>query len=210
MNNLLEDLLFVVRHLRSPFSLAKWMVRNRKVALSFALYAIFPLIGFLLTLTLAMSYLLAVWIGVWFSVSLVAALLAWLISATSEWILGKYISFEYVFCAISSTQLVTIPLLLIGGFFAALGVGFVLHDLSLMMLFSGIGAMIAAPAIPAAFALLTLVFAAFKIDQNRLVRAVAIYMTLISITFGILTAFVGRGLLTSIYRPPFYTPLLFF
>lgn len=205
MDSLLTDLSFVFRHLLSPFSLAKWVVRNRKMELAFAFFAIFPISGLILTFLFTKNTNLAVWIGLMLGSILLSLLVSWIISATSDRILGRYISFEYVFCALSSTQLVSVPLILLSMFLGYLGIGLgsVRGGEVFGVFFGWTATIAAAPVIPASFALMTLIFAAFGIDQNRLIRAFAIFFALITIVLSILTVILGRSLLLSLGNTSF-------
>lgn len=210
MDSLLTDLSFVFRHLLSPFSLAKWVVRNRKMELAFAFFAILPVSGFILTLLFTKNTNLAVWIGLMLGLILLSLLISWTISATSDRILGKYIPFEYVFCALSSTQLVSVPLILLSMFLGYLGIGAgsVKGGEVFGLFFGWTAVIVAVPALPASFALATLIFAAFGIDQNRLIRAFAIFFAFIAIILSILTAILGRSLLLSLGNT-FFSGFLF-
>lgn len=183
-NSVWHDLKFVSQHLLKPYSLAKWMVKNRKTKLSVALTAVTPTVGFLLFLLLSSmipgmdtlglgGFIGGVGFGVaisYFLSTLISYLFAaWVVSATSHGVLGRRIPFKYVFCSFASVQLIITPVSLITLLFSALTISTLGLSLLIIPIFSS-------SMIPASIALLTLVFSGFGIDKNRIVLGYVIYI----------------------------------
>lgn len=200
MDNILNDFIFASRRLLSPFSLSKWLVKNRKVGFSVALFAVLPILGCILTLLLTNQFNIAIWVGFFLVSLLICALVSWLVSATSDRILGKYLNFEYVFCAFSSMHFVSVPLLLIGMFFGTLGMGLLMSSgaADLAPFFTALASLAIVPSGPASLTLLTLIFSAFGIEKNRLIRAFIIYTVIIVAALAILTLFIGQSIIRNI------------
>ncbi len=171
-NNFLDDLILITKGILKPYSSAKWLVKNQKIDIAIFLF-VFPvfivlLLSFvqhniiinLLRMITSLNPILVLILVCLFQLGL-AVVLSYIISVTSDNFLGKEIPFKYIFCALSSRQLVRIPCLFLicilinlsssGSFFYAIS----------FLFFIGME--------QAATSLQVFVFGIFGINKNRLI-----------------------------------------
>lgn len=182
-NGLIDDFRVIIANLLKPHSTAKWMIKNRNVRLTAALYSLPYLVVFLiLVLFPTRQYLVGVFftaVGAALLTNAYMAIISLIVSATSGKVLGQSLDFAYVFCAFGSAMLIiapgliiTLPLLLLG-----------FLDISLLVFYW----VLIVPIVPCAYTQVVLSFTLFGINKNRLITGLAIYMIAQALFVGLIS-----------------------
>lgn len=202
-NGLIDEFRVIAANLLKPHSTAKWMIKNRNVRLTAALFSLPYLVLTLIMVFLpSREYLISVLIGMVLAALLTnayIAIISLIVSATSGKVFGQHLDFAYVFCAFGSAMLIIAPIMIISLPVALLSF---LEPMLIILYW-----IIIIPIMPCSFTQVVLSFTLFGINKNRLITGLAIYMMAQALIGG-LFVFAAMSALSNMFNDIIYGAMM--